>query len=128
MNCLFIYMFVHVFYTNTYMLLCRPGFFSTLMESGQEIIEANILRISTYQAHLFEKINPYFGCLKHRPRRVWYLPERVLRQFSYVQAIPGIHIRVKIPRWPIRWLASTTCSILIVRCLSRIWASFLWLV
>jgi hypothetical protein len=39
-----------------------------------------------------QPISLYFGQIRCGPINVWYLPERVLRQFGYVQTIPSLHI------------------------------------
>nr|ABN08597.1 hypothetical protein MtrDRAFT_AC157507g6v2 [Medicago truncatula] len=40
------------------------------------------------QARQFERVNLYSGWLRFRERMVRYLPERVFRQFGWVQTIP----------------------------------------
>jgi hypothetical protein len=42
-----------------------------------------------HQACPFERVCLYSGWLKYGNRKVRYLPERVLRQFGYIQTIPG---------------------------------------
>jgi hypothetical protein len=36
----------------------------------------------------FERVSLYFGWLRYGKRKVRYLPERVLRQFGYLQTVP----------------------------------------